>query len=201
MRPWSRIGENEYRQVDLRAHEILSHVPLHDVWSVELPGGGADRTVDDVRALLTPEKLASINPVVRALFGFRAFLGRLLGWDAADRSLHDRSIVHELGEEDVRRSLVEPGTPEGQFNILYVHPFEAVNEIRNATVHAFSLLALQERPGGYRVLFAIYVEPVGRITRFYMALIDPFRRFLVYPAILRHIHRSWCARVGQPATG
>lgn len=192
MRPWGRISEREYRHFDLRVHEILSDVPLHDVWSVELPGGGPDRTINDVRALLTPEKLASINPVVRALFGFRAFLGRLLGWDAAGRRPHDRSCVRELDEEDVRRSLVAPGTPEGQFNILYVHPFEAVSEIRNATVHAFSSLALQERPGGYRLLFAIYVEPVGRITRFYMALIDPFRRFLIYPAILRHIHRSWC---------
>jgi hypothetical protein len=192
MRPWGRISEREYRHFDLRVHEILSDVPLHDVWSVELPGGGPDRTINDVRALLTPEKLASINPVVRALFGLRAFLGRLLGWDAAGRRPHDRSCVRELDEEDVRRSLVAPGTPEGQFNILYVHPFEAVSEIRNATVHAFSSLALQERPGGYRLLFAIYVEPVGRITRFYMALIDPFRRFLIYPAILRHIHRSWC---------
>ena len=192
MRPWRRVSEREYRRFDLRVHEILSDVPLHDVWSVDLPGGGPDRTINDVRALLTPEKLASINPVVRALFGFRTFLGRLLGWDARGRRPHDRSCVRELDEEDVRRSLVTPGTPEGQFNILYVHPFEAVSEIRNATVHAFSSLALQERPGGYRVLLAIYVEPVGRITHFYMALIDPFRRFLIYPAILRHIHRSWC---------
>ncbi len=190
MKPWGRISEREYRHFDLRVHEILSDVPLHDVWSVDLPGGGPDRTINDVRALLTPEKLASINPVVRALFGFRTILGRLLGWDATGRRPHDRSCVRELDEEDVRRSLVAPGTPEGQFNILYVHPFEAVSEIRNATVHAFSSLALQERPGGYRLLFAIYVEPVGRITRFYMALIDPFRRFLIYPAILRHIHRS-----------
>jgi hypothetical protein len=27
-----------------------------------------------------------------------------------------------------------------------------------------------------------------------MALIDPFRRLIVYPALLRHLHRTWIAR-------
>jgi hypothetical protein len=29
-----------------------------------------------------------------------------------------------------------------------------------------------------------------------MALIDPFRRAIVYPAILQHLHRAWRDRAG-----
>jgi hypothetical protein len=42
------------------------------------------------------------------------------------------------------------------------------------------------------------VSPVSRLTAVYMALIDPFRRLLVYPAILRHVHQSW--RAAHPGT-
>jgi hypothetical protein len=32
---------------------------------------------------------------------------------------------------------------------------------------------------------------VGRITAWYMRLIDPFRRVVIYPAVLRHIRAVW----------
>jgi len=98
------------------------------------------------------------------------------------------------------RSLVESGTADGPFTILYVHAREAVSDIRNTTVHAFSVLALERFPSGYRLFWAIHVAPVGRLTTFYMALIDPFRRLLIYPALLRHLHRAWVA-AHREATG
>jgi hypothetical protein len=35
---------------------------------------------------------------------------------------------------------------------------------------------------------------VGRLTRIYMATIDPFRRFIIYPALIRQVQAAW-ARV------
>jgi hypothetical protein len=35
------------------------------------------------------------------------------------------------------------------------------------------------------------VRSVGRITVPYMRLIDPFRRFIIYPAVLRSVHAAW----------
>jgi Protein of unknown function (DUF2867) len=52
-------------------------------------------------------------------------------------------------------------------------------------------LALVPRPEGYTLYMAIYVSPVSRLTPFYMALIEPFRRFMVYPALVRDAQRSW----------
>ena len=183
----------QFRRLDLRAHELLADVPLHDVWMVELPGGGPNRTLADARALMSREHLRSLNPVVVALFRLRTALGRVFRWDSSTRILGDWSYIHRLSDEDRRQSLVAPGSADGPFTVIYVRPFEAVSEIRNATVHAFSVFAFEPCAGGYRLFWAIYVAPVGRFTAMYMALIDPFRRVFIYPAILRHVHQSWCA--------
>jgi Protein of unknown function (DUF2867) len=75
--------------------------------------------------------------------------------------------------------------------VLYVLRDEALSEIRNATVHGFMALALAPCGEGYVVYMAVYVKAVSRFTQFYMALIDPFRRFVVYPAIGRTVQRAW----------
>ena len=46
-----RASAAEYRSLPLRGHELLRDVPLYDVSSVDLPGGGSGRTVADIRAL------------------------------------------------------------------------------------------------------------------------------------------------------
>jgi hypothetical protein len=75
--------------------------------------------------------------------------------------------------------------------VLYVLRNEAVSEIRNATVHGFMALALTPREQGYVVYVAVYVKAVSRLTALYMSLIDPFRRFVVYPALGRHVQQAW----------
>jgi len=75
--------------------------------------------------------------------------------------------------------------------VLYVFDDEALSELRNATVHAFLALALTPTAGGYTLYLGIYVKPVSRFTTLYMALIDPFRRLVVYPALGRYVQRSW----------
>ena len=90
--------------------------------------------------------------------------------------------------------MAPPGSADGPFTVLYVHPEEAVSEIRNVTVHAFSALALESTATGHRLYWAIYVAPGGRLTALYMAVIAPFRRWLLYPAVLRHVHRAWAER-------
>jgi hypothetical protein len=157
----------------------------------------------DVRPLVDLDAVARSNAAVGALFRLRGLLGRVFGWEAAresDGSEPDaRSFVHRLTALDRQTSLVPPGSSDGPFTVLYVRDDEAVNEIRNSTVHAFSVLALVPRTGGYRLFWAIHVTPVGRITAGYMALIDPFRRYLIYPSVLRYVHRGWCAQFAESA--
>ena len=50
---------------------------------------------------------------------------------------------------------------------------------------------MDQSPEGYLAYWAIYVKPVSRFTALYMAAIAPFRRFLVYPSIIRKVQRKW----------
>ena len=47
-----RIDPSEFRACPLRVHALLHDVPLEDVWAIRLPGGGAGRTVQDLRAVM-----------------------------------------------------------------------------------------------------------------------------------------------------
>ena len=58
----------EYSRLDLLAHDLLRDVPLYDVSVVDLPGGGAGRSVADIRAL---ESGVSPSPVASAIYGLR----------------------------------------------------------------------------------------------------------------------------------
>jgi hypothetical protein len=193
MRPWSQATVEEYQRLTLRAHSLLRDVPVHDVWRVALPGGGPSRTMKDVRfAFEAARRAERLSLPVRALFGLRWSIGRLLRWDRPSAQPADAwSFRARLTDIDRQQSIVEPGTLDGPFTLLYVHPTEAVSEIRNATVHGFLVWALEPAPDGYQLYWAIHVLPVGLLTKPYLALIDPFRRWLVYPALLRRIHEAW----------
>jgi hypothetical protein len=181
----------EYQQLDLRAHSLLADVPLHDIWLLELEGGGNGRTIEDVRRCFTPQTVTTANAAVRMLFALRRGLGRVFGWDKTSEHWDAERYVHRLTDEDRARSLVAPGTDDGVMRIVYVFPFECLSEVRNATVHAFSCFALRQTMTGYRMYWAIYVKPIGPWTPTYMRVIDPFRRAVVYPAVLHRVQRTW----------
>ena len=147
-------------------------------------------TVEDARAILFGDRRPA-NLAVRGLFALRWALGRAFGWDDERHDPSGGSYVNRLADADHSQSRVAPGTREGRFRVLYVLGEEALSELRNATVHAFLALALTPRPGGYTLYLAIYVKPVSRLTTLYMALIDPFRRLIVYPALGRQLQQRW----------
>ena len=45
--------------------------------------------------------------------------------------------------------------------------------------------------GRYQGQMAVYVKPRGPLGKGYMALIKPFRYWVVYPALMRQIERAW----------
>jgi hypothetical protein len=60
------------------------------------------------------------------------------------------------------------------------------------------------RADGYRIYLGVYVKPIARFTKLYMAAIEPFRRFIVYPALLGGVRDTWIERFAgdrRPATG
>ena len=182
------VSPAEYLRLELRAHELLRGIPLYDVTVVDLPDGGAGRSLADVRRLdreVRPSRLAGF------LFGVRRLLGRAFGWDRIPMR-PEASLLPRLSERDRRDSEIAPGTRDGPFLVLYQFPGEALRETRNATVHGWISTALAPTATGYRLYWAVYVLPVSWISRPYLMLIEPFRR-LLYPAMLRRIRRAWIA--------
>jgi hypothetical protein len=195
-----RVDIAEFRRLPLEVHAILEDLSPRDVTAIELPGGGPGRTINDVRELIPPGDLVSASPIARALFALRLWLGRLFGWDQPRHDPPQMSYLSRVPGALQARSVVPPGTTEGGFRLLYLVGQESLAEIRNATVHALLCAALFERPGGYRLYWAVYVKPSSWLTPVYMGLIEPFRRFIVYPAMLGRVRRAWIARYPAPIT-
>jgi hypothetical protein len=185
-----QISTREFDRLPLRVHTFLAGVPLHDVWAVELPRTRAGITLDEFlrtasTCLLTP------SPVVRALVNIRLFIGRLLGWDREPAATAWETFAKRLTTADCSKSLAPAGTREGLFRVVYRFENEQLLEVINRTAHAAALSTLVETPDAYRFYFAVYVRKVGRFTAVYMSLIDPFRKLVVYPSLLRTVRAKW----------
>jgi hypothetical protein len=187
-----QITREEFERLPLRVHAFLAGVPLHDVWAVDLPCRRSGITLTEFiqrggGLFLRPP------PVVRALLSMRFFVGSMFGWDRAAPGSISESFAQRLTDEDRTRSLLPAGTPDGVFRIVYRFDNEQLEEVVNRTVHAAALSALIEGITGYRFYFAVYVCEVSSFTPLYMAAIDPFRKVIIYPALLRSISEQWKA--------
>jgi Protein of unknown function (DUF2867) len=185
------ISPAEFCTVPLRAHTLLSDVPLHDVWAVDLPRHRDGVTLTKVLRRANQVGISKLPPVARALFRLRFLLGRIFRLEAEPKDALATSFAGRLTAEDRVRSLVTPGTREGMFRVVYRFDNEQLLEMQNRTVHAAALSVLTETSDSYRFYFAVYVCKRTWITPFYMGLIDPFRRWIIYPALLDNIRTSW----------
>ena len=190
-----RITRDEFQHKPLRGRALLTDVPLHDVWTMDLRGGGEGRTLEDFGALLWYERAETIGSVVGWLFRVRLTLGRWLGWDDERHRAPSSSYVHRLTAEDRATSLDEPGGISGVMGVptkvVYAFENEELHEITNFTGHHLLLMSMERASQGYTVYLAVYTKKTSWFTPLYMALIDPFRRILVYPALIRKLERAW----------
>ena len=185
-----RISSEEFERLPLRVHDFLAGVPLHDVWAIDLPRMRSGITLEEfLRA--TGARPFTPSPIVRALLSIRFFVGRLFGWDREPNARVRETFAARLTAADRSRSLAPAGTREGHFRIIYRFENEQLLELSNRTAHAAALSALVERANAYRFYFGVYVRNVGRLTPLYMALIDPFRKLIVYPSLLRSVRTIW----------
>jgi len=185
-----QISTQEFERLPLRVHDFLAGVPLHDVWAIDLPRPRSGITLDEFlpaanACLCTPPAL------VRALLNVRLFVGRRLGWDREPAATAWESFATRMTTADRSRSLAPAGTREGLFRVVYRFENEQLLELANRTAHAAALSALVEATNGYRFYFGVYVRSVSRFTPIYMALIDPFRKLVVYPSLLRAVRAQW----------
>ncbi|HWZ83779.1 MAG TPA: DUF2867 domain-containing protein [Terriglobales bacterium] len=195
-----RISPQEFLALPLRVHSFLVGVDLHDVWAVDLPAVPGGATLLEFRRRMRQQGPAErLSCPSRSLIRLRFLVGRMFGWDRETNEIPQELFAKRLTDDDRARSAVPAGTRDGIFRVVYSFENELLLELMNRTVHAAALSALAETPQGYRFYFAIYVRKRGWITPVYMAAIDPFRRWVVYPAILRKVGSDWALAFGMNA--
>jgi len=185
-----QISSQEFERLPSRVHDFLAGVPLHDVWAIDLPRMRSGITLEEFLQA-TGARPFTPSPIVRALLSIRFFVGRLLGWDREPNARVRETFAARLTAADRSRSLAPAGTREGHFRIVYRFENEQLLELINRTTHAAALSALVETANAYRFYLGVYVRRVGRLTPVYMAFIDPFRKLIVYPSLLRGVRTTW----------
>jgi len=183
-----QISPKEFELLPLRVHSFLAGVPLHDVWAIDLPHWRSGITLDEF--LRTGGARHTLSPVAQALLRIRLFTGRLLGWDREPAAIPE-TFAARLTTADRSKSLAAAGMREGLFRVIYRFENEKLLEIINRTAHAAALSALVETANGYRFYFGVYVRNISGFTPVYMAMIDPFRKLIVYPSLLRGVRANW----------
>jgi len=185
-----RASIQEFERLPLRVHSFLAGIPLHDAWFVDLPRWREGVTLDDfLRA--EGNCLCAPSSLVRTLLAIRFFVGRFFGWDHEPAATAWQTFATRLTDTDHSRSLAPAGTRDGFFRVVYRFENEQLVELINRTAHAAALSALVETATAYRFYFGVYVHSVSRFTPFYMALIDPFRKLIVYPSLLHSVRTRW----------
>src|SRR5260370_24266026 len=139
--PMPQISTQEFERLPLRVHDFLAGVPLHDVWSVDLPRTRPGITLDEF--LRTASAcLCTPTPLVRALLTIRLFVGRRLGWDCEPAATAWETFTTRLTIADRSKSLAPAGTCEGLFRVVYRFENERLLELFNRSATAATLSAL-----------------------------------------------------------
>jgi hypothetical protein len=205
------LNSRRHGRLPIGAHEahpwliaqIAPDFKLLDAWALPVEGGpDGFAALLDVMASLDATRAESAP--TRALFLLRRRLGRWFGWDEAARprpipGCTETTLRARLPRE-LRGTATGPATggPFG-FKPLYRTASEWAAELSNETVHGVLHLAWVEQGNDlYRPQMGVYVKPRGRLGAAYLALIQPFRHLVVYPALMRQIGRAWSARASSP---
>jgi hypothetical protein len=186
-----------------RIASIAPDFRLLDAWGLNVQGSRDEfgAFLDTVNTL----DLAKNGPsAVRVLFRLRAQLGRWFRWNdggwgdstskLAIPGCTETTLSARL-PEDLKNTVAVPRNGASKFRPLYLTDNEWAAELSNKTVHAIKhLVWIDEGGGRYRGQLGVYVKPRGWFGLFYLALIAPFRRTIVYPAGVARINSAWQAR-------
>jgi hypothetical protein len=166
--------------------------------AVDLPRVRSGITLDEL-VRTANARTCTPSPIVRRLLKIRLLIGQLLGWDREPAANSWETFETRLTTADRSKSLVPVGTRDGLFRVVYRFENEQLLELINRTAHAAALSAFVETANSYRFYFGVYVLSVSRFTSIYMALIEPFRKLIVYPTLLRTVRSNWTSILGPTA--
>ena len=184
------VPRPEFKRLPLRVHTVLAGVPLHDAWAIDLAHWRPGITLRQFLKV-SPLSGMGLSPSARTLLRLRRRIGKTFGWDRRSDLASTPTFVSQVPPDVCDQSVIEPGTPEGDFRVVYSLPNEHLSELTNKLVHAALSVALIEDEKFYRLYLGVFVLSLSRITPYYMAAIAPFRHWIVYPSILNTFRKNW----------
>jgi hypothetical protein len=204
-----RLPNSAHESGPWRIREIAPDFTLEDVWALPVRGGAEDfETLLETTASFDPANSDSLP--ARFLWDFRDRLGSWFGLgrisapvDGGDGAAgrlpipgtNETSLAGRL-PDDLRDTAADLRFESAPFEPLYRTDVEFAAEVSNRTMHGVMHLAwVDQGKGRYQGQMAVYVKPRGPLGKGYMALIKPFRHWVVYPALMRQIERTWNRRV------
>ncbi len=206
----SRLPNAEHESRPWRIREIAPDFDLEDVWVLPVEGDAEDfQTLIDLMASSDPA--AAESRPTRALWQLRDRLGSWFslgrisaptdggGGELPIPGTGEVSLSERL-PDDLRGSAADVRFASLPFVPLYRTDDEFAAEVSNQTVHGVMHLAWVDRGNDrYQAQMAVYVKPRGVFGKAYMALIKPFRHWVVYPALMRQTERTWRAAAKRQA--
>ncbi len=194
-----KIKPSEHLKHPLRVHALLLDYELEDVWRFPIKLRNEHSLDLFLKLFKESNDQLLTKGLAGFLFKFRMFLGRIFKWDehTPPVQLIPGSLRYRYAMEEnlTFADLPDPGT--GQFVPVYQLENEFLSEIENKTVRAALHLSRVPLGDGWCLQMAVYVQPRGAFGRFYMALIKPFRLWIVYPAMLNQAKWEWEKKVGS----
>jgi hypothetical protein len=206
-----RLPNSAHESGPWRIREIAPDFTLEDVWALPVHGGAEDfQTLIENTVSFDPAKTDSVP--ARVLWDVRDRLGSWFGLgrisapidsgrdDAGPGKLpipgtNETSLTGRL-PDDLRDTAADLHFESAPFEPLYRTDVEFAAEVSNQTMHGVMHLAwVDQGDGRYQGQMAVYVKPRGPLGKGYMALIRPFRHWIVYPALMRQMERTWNTRV------
>lgn len=137
------------------------------------------------------------------LIMLRGILGKIFKLDAKMNTLpipgsHEKSVKERLSKKDIEANLLT-NFMEGRgkngtsgFRLVYLFAREALWEISNNPVHALMHFSWVGKENGfYTARLAVYAKPRGNLGEFYLKMIIPFRRYIIYPEMMEVVKTKW----------
>ncbi len=204
-----KILEAEHECRPMWIHDLVPDFTLEDVWSLPMRGGSNEfPALLDLARSFDPSMIES-RPT-RFLWNLRDLLGKWfdlgeISAPAGENGAGDLSIpgtsessLRDRLPPDLLGTAADFSFGSLPFVPLYRTDREAAAEISNKTVHGVAHLAWVDLGNGcYEGRMAVYVKPRGALGRAYMAMIKPFRYWVVYPAMMGQMERMWDARASR----
>jgi hypothetical protein len=177
---------------------IASDFVLDEVW--EFPFEASAAAGDSFETFCAMQDAAQTRKPGRGLadllMRFRLWLGRAGSEDERKPlpipGCSESSLRERLEPDELSKPL--PALPPSPlpFKLVYQRENERLFEFSSRPVHGLAHYGwVPQGEDKYRAQMAVYFKPRGLVGRAYMALIWPFRVWVVYPAIMRVATAHW----------